>query len=92
METSIDYAIKQNGELISGGRINAANEPSASVMTRSLNYPLQISLITQATVPSLKITIDGIVIFESMGQVPSGHVIEHQFTEFGPHEIVVEIP
>lgn len=92
METSIDYAIKQNGELISGGRINAANEPSASVMTRSLNYPIQISLITQATVPSLKITIDGIVIFESMGQVPSGHVIEHQFTEFGPHEIVIEIP
>lgn len=92
METAIAYDIKQRGESLSSGRIFASLVPSASIITRPLSYPIQISLAIDATVPSLKITIDGIVIFESMGQVPSGHVIDYEFTEFGPHEIVIEIP
>ena len=65
---------------------------SKTISINASDFPIKLSFQTVNEFPSLRITHNGISIYENMWSLPSGFVFECKLNNVGPHEIVIEIP
>ena len=87
-----NFKYKFNGQTWTSPSTISSEEACKTISVGVSNFPIQLSFTASTSFPSLRITHNGVIIYENLWPVAAGFVFEFELTEFGPHEIVVEIP
>ena len=87
-----NFKYKFNGQTWTSPSTISSEEACKTISVSVSNFPIQLSFTASTSFPSLRITHNGVIIYENLWPIAAGFVFEFELTEFGPHEIVIEIP
>lgn len=93
IESSYDVQVigGGSGTILASQRISP-NDPALSCLINNSIFPISVSITTRTYLPSLRIKVDEVVVFENFGPVPGGYSFSTQEISAGQHVITVETP
>lgn len=87
-----NFKYKFNGQTWTSPSTISSEEACKTIDVRVSNFPIQLSFTASTSFPSLRITHNGVIIYENLWPVAAGFVFEFELTKIGPHDILIEIP
>lgn len=93
LESSYSVEIQSSTGPTIASQIIKPDDPELSSLVNNNNFPVTITITTRALLPSLRITVDGTIVFDNYyGNVPSGYSFTTDPLNSGAHTVTIETP